>query len=73
MHEILSTWINLNDALRGCSEDFCHKLLKAEMSGKKRKTFINRIHSRLNKVRADRERIELMEKVDGKMSTPSHN
>ena len=35
-------------------------LLDAEVSGRGRKVFIMRIHSRLNKVRADRERAALL-------------
>ena len=55
----LQTWLTLNDALRDADEDICQKLLKEELKGRKRKQFIKRIHSRLNKVRADRERAEL--------------
>ena len=58
--EALSTWVLLNDALRGADEATCHQLLKAERKGRKRKQFLKRIHSRLNKARADRERVELM-------------
>lgn len=62
-HEItkaLSTWIHLNEALRDADEDQCSELLRAERRGKARPTFLRRIHSRLNKVRADREREELL-------------
>ena len=55
----LQTWIKLNDALRGSDEKFCMRLMKEEMAGRKRRQFIRRIHCRLNKVRADREREEL--------------
>lgn len=55
----LSTWIALNDALRGASEETCQALLKEETNDRQRKQFLRRIHSRLNKVRADRERVEL--------------
>ena len=55
----LRNWLGLNDALRDADEDFCHMLLKHEIKGRARKKFIARIHSRLNKVRADRERREL--------------
>ena len=55
----LQTWLALNDALRDADEHICQKLLKEELKGRKRKQFIKRIHSRLNKVRADRERAEL--------------
>lgn len=56
---VLSTWIGLNDFLRDASQEQCEKLLEEELAGRKRKQFIKRIHSRLNKVRADRERKEL--------------
>lgn len=55
----LQTWIGLNDALRTADEDQCQKLLDEELAGRRRKQFLLRIHSRLNKVRADRERGEL--------------
>jgi len=57
--EALATWVALNDALRDANEATCQALLKAEKAGKKRQQFLKRIHSRLNKVRADRERAEL--------------
>lgn len=55
----LQSWLALNDFLRGVNEAACEGLLKEELKGRKRKQFIKRIHSRLNKVRADRERAEL--------------
>lgn len=55
----LETWISLNDALRNADEKLCQQLLKAEQAGRARKQFIKRIHSRLNKARADKEREEL--------------
>lgn len=55
----LQSWLALNDLLREADEATCESLLKEELKGRKRKQFIKRIHSRLNKVRADRERLEL--------------
>lgn len=55
----LQSWLALNDAIREADEAVCQSLLKEELKGRKRKQFIKRIHSRLNKVRADRERQEL--------------
>ncbi len=55
----LVSWVALNDKLRGANETECRGLLEEELNGCKRKQFIKRIHSRLNKARADRERIEL--------------
>lgn len=57
--EVLSSWISLNDALKNAGEDYCIQLLEHEKKNKKRKQFLKRVHSRLNKVRADRERAEL--------------
>lgn len=52
-------WKKLNDLLRDADEAVCKKMLADEQAGEKRPTYIKRIHSRLNKVRADRERKEL--------------
>lgn len=57
--EALRTWILLNHALRGANEATCQRLLQAELKGRRRQQFLKRIHSRLNKARADRERQEL--------------
>lgn len=59
-HPALETWIALNDELRGADEALCQELLEAELAGRARQQFIKRIHSRLNKARADREREELL-------------
>jgi hypothetical protein len=56
----LRTWRSLNDAIREADQELCEELLAAERAGQKRKVFIHRIHARLNKVRADRERQELL-------------
>lgn len=59
----LKSWMALNDAVREADESVCEALLEEELKGRKRKQFIKRIHSRLNKVRADRERAELEAKM----------
>lgn len=59
----LRTWLALNDAIRDADEEQCQELLKEELKGRRRKKFIMRIHSRINKVRADRERAELEAKM----------
>lgn len=56
---ILRTWIRLNDYVRKASEVECEELLKVERAGRRRKMFILRIHSRLNRLRRERERKEL--------------
>lgn len=60
---MLKSWVALNNALLTADEDLCHKLLKEEKNGRKRLRFLLRIHSRLNKVRADRERTEIKAKI----------
>lgn len=57
----LQSWVALNNAIRDASESECKELMNEELTGRKRKQFVKRIHSRLNKVRADRERAELDE------------
>lgn len=59
----LKSWLALNAALREADEATCETFLKEELKGRKRKQFTKRIHSRLNKVRADRERAELEAKT----------
>ena len=54
----LKSWIALNDVLREADLKTCVKLLEAEKEGRRRAQFLKRIHARLNKVRADRERAE---------------
>lgn len=59
-HPELATWIDLNEALMATDDEhYLMALLQKERSGPARKQFLRRIHSRLNKVRADRERREL--------------
>lgn len=55
----LKTWIALNEKMRGADETLCQQLLEEERIGRNRSQFIKRIHSRLNRVRANRERKEL--------------
>ena len=61
--EVLKTWKALNDVLRSAKEPACRVLLDAELDGKRRLMFLLRIHSRINKVRADQERSELKKKA----------
>lgn len=57
------SWLALNELLRDADEKTCEILLIAEKTGHARKQFLKRIHSRLNKVRADRERADLEAKI----------
>lgn len=61
----LDTWVELNSAVMSADEKTCHELLKQEKAGKKRQQFMLRIHSRINKIRAERERGELIEVANG--------
>lgn len=54
------TWKKLNDLLRSADEKACLKLLEQERGSRRRRQYLLRIHSRLNKVRADRERAALV-------------
>jgi hypothetical protein len=60
---ILSTWETLNEYIVDASEKNCNELLTAELEGKARQMFVLRIHSRMNRMRALRERIELKERI----------
>lgn len=55
----LRTWEALNNVLRNADETTCLKLLDEELKDKKRPQFVQRIHSRMNRMRAARERKEL--------------
>lgn len=61
---ILETWSALNAYVMVRAEETdCEQLLAEELHGRRRKKFLLRIHSRLNKLRADRERAEIMEQI----------
>lgn len=60
---VSADWAALNKQLRTANESLCCKLLKIEQLGKQRVQFLRRIHSRLNRVRAARERKELVKPV----------
>jgi superfamily I DNA and RNA helicase len=59
----LASWIALNEALMNGDLALAERLLKEESKGKKRKMFLLRIHSRINRLRATNERAALMKKV----------
>lgn len=56
----LRTWRDLNHAVKDAGEDLCLHLLTAEQRGRARRPFLLRIHARLNRVRAQRERQEML-------------
>lgn len=60
----LLSWDALNEAIMGTEDEkACQALLDEELKGRKRQQFVNRIHSRINKLRAHRERAELQSKL----------
>lgn len=59
----LVSWNALNAKLMKSTEKESEALLKEELAGRKRTMFVKRIHSRINKLRAIRERAELEAKL----------
>jgi len=62
--DVLATWIGLNEALMAGDIKLAERLLAEESAGKRRKQFMLRLHSRINKLRAQAEREAIMSKVD---------
>lgn len=58
---VLENWTALNGAIMRLDEEDTALLLAAERKGQARKTFVLRLHSRLNRLRRERERSELGE------------
>lgn len=56
----LLSWVDLNKVLMEGDIDTAKACLAAEKEGKKRKQFLLRCHSRINKLRADAERKSLV-------------
>lgn len=56
----LVSWVALNDAIMSGDLALAQALLKEEKANKKRKQFMMRLHSRINKLRADEERAQLL-------------
>lgn len=59
----LATWVALNQALMAGDIKLAERLLAEESKGKRRKMFLLRLHSRINKLRAMSERAALLKKV----------
>jgi hypothetical protein len=57
--EALRSWPNLVEAARDADEATARRLLAAELRGRRRKVFVRRLQSRLNRTRALRERADL--------------
>lgn len=58
----MRTWLELNEAVKDASEEACKTLLTEELKGQSRVRFALRIHSRINYLRAARERQALRAK-----------
>ena len=58
-HDALESWDSLNEFIMKANEKTCRELLDIEQKNRNRSQFVKRIHSRLNKVRADEERKKL--------------
>ena len=54
--KILDNQVSLNEFISTCTEAQAAALLHAELRGRQRHTFITRIYSRFNRMRAVRER-----------------
>ncbi len=58
---LLANWKKLNNIISTIDdEEFCKLLLKMELKGRRRGMFVFRIHSRMNKLRANRERLAFL-------------
>lgn len=55
----LANKLNLDAALMASDEARCNEFMVAEREGKARKSFLLRIHARINYLRAQREREEI--------------
>lgn len=60
MKNALDNWVAINEAMKNCTEKEALKLMEKERGGENRTRVLLRIHSRMNKLRADRERREIM-------------
>ena len=65
MTDPLATWLGLNNVAPTLTEEECLALLEREKAGKRRVQFMLRLHSRLNRVRADRERLQIQKLARG--------
>lgn len=67
--EPLSNWYKLQEALMSSDEKGVAELLELERKGANRERFMRRIHSRLNRLRAERERAEIAERAKVKVAS----
>jgi hypothetical protein len=62
--KLLRNWNTLNASLMKLKERDVAQLLACERANKKRLTFMLRLHARLNKLKSERERIDLVRLTD---------
>lgn len=58
--EMLRNWDTLQEYLRSATEADCERIMNMERRSANRHTFIMRIHARINRLRARRERGDLL-------------
>ncbi len=56
----LESWQNLNERIKGMNEEELYSALNTEMSHDRRRQFVIRLHARHTKIKAKREREELL-------------
>lgn len=61
--QVPTAWTDLNEILIQSDLETSTKLLEAERNGRRRKQFMLRIHSRINKLRAADEREKLIKEA----------
>lgn len=61
--QVPTAWTDLNEILIQSDLETSTKLLEAERAGRRRKQFMLRIHSRINKLRAADEREKLIKEA----------
>lgn len=66
VEKALATWPACNEFLRKATELQAYAALTAERDGKRRVQFLLRLHARFNRLRAQRERAELLKASGGR-------
>lgn len=74
--DAVETWTSLNEAIMSADESQCAELMAVELDkdhGRRRRQFVLRIHSRMNRLRAARERTELLAELSNVKKRPSNS
>jgi hypothetical protein len=60
------TWLEMNEALRRAShDDQVKSMINNELTGSRRRSYLLRMQQRFNSLRLQREREELLSKIEG--------